>query len=881
MHARLLISLLLLFAGTVNGESEEFSLNSDELRGSEEWPSLADRDSADNLGIFMSDFFGDSKTQLTLDLDMFRELYTELNRYYKAAESGDTDYIQKVMDFLAPLRKYDISAPCLSDVFTFLMTTYSYAHTSVKSRQCDNCNCSLSYNSEFARYRWIFNVLDSIGKVPSAIFGGNNLWTGSWRVCRKVSVLKNNQNQYWNGQYCMARFQSYNKNNPLKAFMSKPRDPAETCFSNASATNETDWSEDDLKCFDLMPLLNVGICTPDTCTDYDVRQMLKFIYHSAELSFNRPLVCDVSVQCSNNHPEKQLWHHTSSIAFSFFLVVIFTLLVFGTGYDLYVEQPLREHLSKKAHRRQKSLEFEGFSYEQIQQYTLDDYMDRPRSIFVTTLMMFSVSRNLKYIMDTRTEDGQIRCLHGARFLSMAWIIYGHTYYYICTSFTTDNLLQTMQNFPKYFSNQVVVQAPLAVDSFFFLSGLLTAYIFIGKIRKNQVKLKAFATWFAYYVRRYLRLTPVYVFVMVLEITIFSYISEGPFWRPIETNFCKNSWWVNLLYLNNFIKQDDSCMGWSWYLANDFQFYCFAPILIILLYKFRTGGVLFGVLCIVASSIVTVLITIQKGYPPAPLLTTKLQIVTILNEYWVDLYVKPYVRCGPYIIGCLTGYLLLEKDRPIFKFNTVKWIVCWLLSIALGLYSIFGLFHYTKTGDISLWYSLTYTAIGRLSFALFLSWVVFACEIDSNGKINAIIGHRMFVPLGKITFCAYLIHPILLQSYYLSRPSAFHFTHSYQMIYMFIIALFSSYGFALLLSLAFEVPIMHLDKILFGGAESRRRPTNTSSTEPTNAENQNGKKKSTDLAEFQSPANDESVEENGVRQTEQRKPLLEEKEQSTA
>jgi hypothetical protein len=61
-----------------------------------------------------------------------------------------------------------------------------------------------------------------------------------------------------------------------------------------------------------------------------------------------------------------------------FLVIILTLLIFGTGYDLYVEQPLCEHLSRKAHRRQKSLEFEGFSYEQINQFTIDDYMDRPR-----------------------------------------------------------------------------------------------------------------------------------------------------------------------------------------------------------------------------------------------------------------------------------------------------------------------------------------------------------------------------------------------------------------------------------------------------------------------------------------------------------------------
>jgi hypothetical protein len=112
-----------------------------------------------------------------------------------------------------------------------------------------------------------------------------------------------------------------------------------------------------------------------------------------------------------------------------------------------------------------------------------------------------------------------------------------------------------------------------------------------------------------------------------------------------------------------------------------------------------------------------------------------------------------------------------------------------------------------------------------------------------------------------------------------------------MLYMFIIvssaafckslhnfqALFSSYGFALILSLSFEVPVMHLDKILFGGGDSRRRATNASSG-TTNADGQNGTKKA-DLAEFQSPTSEELIEENGAHQPEQRKPLLEEKEQS--
>jgi hypothetical protein len=69
----------------------------------------------------------------------------------------------------------------------------------------------------------------------------------------------------------------------------------------------------------------------------------------------------------------------------------------------------------------------------------------------------------------------------------------------------------------------------------------------------------------------------------------------------DPNFCRDSWWANLLYINNFVKQNSGvfnklkfiliyiflhsqCMGWTWYLANDFQLYAFAPILIIALHK---------------------------------------------------------------------------------------------------------------------------------------------------------------------------------------------------------------------------------------------------------------------------------------------------------
>lgn len=171
-------------------EDIEIHLTAEELAN---LPSDNDADMAEDLGNFMADFFHDSNAQVTMDLDMFKDLYQELSTFEDAARSGDVDYIQTAIEFLAPLQKYDVSAPCLSDLSHFLWTTYNYARTAAKARQCESCNCTQAYKPEFAKYQWIFNVVDSMGKVPAAIFGGNNLWTGSWYTCRKIGVKKNFQ----------------------------------------------------------------------------------------------------------------------------------------------------------------------------------------------------------------------------------------------------------------------------------------------------------------------------------------------------------------------------------------------------------------------------------------------------------------------------------------------------------------------------------------------------------------------------------------------------------------------------------------------------------------------------------------------------------------
>ena len=62
---------------------------------------------------------------------------------------------------------------------------------------------------------------------------------------------------------------------------------------------------------------------------------------------------------------------------------------------------------------------------------------------------------------------------------------------------------------------------------------------------------------------------------------------GPFAFALnpENKACRDYWWANILYINNLVpwKADEVCLGHTWYLSNDMQFYIIAPIFVILLF----------------------------------------------------------------------------------------------------------------------------------------------------------------------------------------------------------------------------------------------------------------------------------------------------------
>ena len=61
----------------------------------------------------------------------------------------------------------------------------------------------------------------------------------------------------------------------------------------------------------------------------------------------------------------------------------------------------------------------------------------------------------------------------------------------------------------------------------------------------------------FYIKRYLRLTPTSMLVMMFCVGLTRYFINGPFYPndglgPLNFDGCKKYFWTNLIYINNFI-----------------------------------------------------------------------------------------------------------------------------------------------------------------------------------------------------------------------------------------------------------------------------------------------------------------------------------------
>ncbi|XP_046399529.1 nose resistant to fluoxetine protein 6-like [Ischnura elegans] len=447
---------------------------------------------------------------------------------------------------------------------------------------------------------------------------------------------------------------------------------------------------------------------------------------------------------------------------------------------------------------------EGIERLSLPRTTDDDMVLKPQQKTVMTrlLLCFSAVSNAKSICSLSVGDDTIAPIHGLRFFSLLWVILAHTCL-VAFQFSDNKTFRARAEQDLLY--QTLSSGTYSVDTFFFISGLLVSFLYFRTVSKYDVHQLTYTSggfkakgiqFIGMVIYRFLRLTPPYMFVLGLVEVTMKYCHDHGSLEPVATDYinCPKYWWRNVLYINTMFPLEQRCMSWSWYLANDTQFYIVGTIILIIAVNYfwlATGMV---VVFMLSAWSTTAVITIYTEHTP----TTQDPFA-----HYDELYDKPWTRIGPYLIGMCLGWVLFKTKC---KINFKKWVltVGWVVSMTILFLVIYSLYFF-EFGPAA---SAVYVSLSHSAWALALAWIVLVCASGNGGYVNEILSWKYIYPVSRITYCSYLLHPVLMRSIACNSDSPSHVGKDLITI-AFLGYVLASYGFSFLISLAFEAPVVAL------------------------------------------------------------------------
>ncbi|KAG8198743.1 hypothetical protein JTE90_023508 [Oedothorax gibbosus] len=509
----------------------------------------------------------------------------------------------------------------------------------LRNKTSEKCVKDLLYTFQNIASPWAAKMIDSYGKPESGILLGNFKWLGEFNECLSVyaPAKGNTSTGNFHGQYCSLTVTMDLKNMSLPLSLG-------TCLPdscNLPVSINPQWEQMTWQS-EVSPLVE------------ERRSNISEIKLACQLTSRKLTTEAIAVICLISFFILLAVIGSSITAFEYFFKPSLKLLEFGPGYGVS---------SVNDDGEAQSLGDDGSEDDDIlllggeREYgILATYFNNCKPFF----NCFCIFTNGAKLLDTSISEKQLPCLHGIRFLSLCWVMVCHTYGF---SFSGIRNLADVPNLIDNRAFMIILNGFFSVDSFFLLSGFLVAYIFFEQSSKSNGNIP----WIYFYVHRFVRLTPVYMIVIAIYTTLYSYFASGPFWVNYDTEpVCHKNWWWNLLYINNFQQATEQCMAWSWYLANDMQFFVVSPIILITLKRWPKIGfsvwAAFLSATILSNIIVTYKFNLMSGITNIASIDNMQDFLVRFMDFFNYLYVRPYTRMGPYLIGILLAYILHKRVK---------------------------------------------------------------------------------------------------------------------------------------------------------------------------------------------------------------------------
>ncbi|XP_078602748.1 O-acyltransferase like protein-like [Branchiostoma floridae x Branchiostoma japonicum] len=257
-----------------------------------------------------------------------------------------------------------------------------------------------------------------------------------------------------------------------------------------------------------------------------------------------------------------------------------------------------------------------------------------------------------------------------------------------------------------------------------------------------------------------------------------------------------------------------------------QMYILAPALILALYKKPDMGII----------ITTSLLVLSCACSLGPLHTIAETMGCESDYFWTP------ARMGSYVMGILLAYLLFRTNSqvPNTRATKVLMLVGWAIAASLVRLLVLtpgGIRAFISNPDGPAWQRMP---IERLLFSATICWIIFAGCVGYGGIISEFLSWNIWLPLSRLSYVAYLIHPLVLYAFYghyMQMGPLFYSGFTWFILFAGL-SVWIFLG-AIVVSVGVEVPFSELGRHVLPRRRGRK-PENGKAPRPTGAEKpQNG------------------------------------------
>ena len=411
---------------------------------------------------------------------------------------------------------------------------------------------------------------------------------------------------------------------------------------------------------------------------------------------------------------------------------------------------------------------------------------------------FDLRRNWEAL--TRRPRFHDPVVDGVRALAILWVMSYHLVLFHLGSFTAEAIGIASGTWTQWTS-----RGDMGVDLFFVISGYLIGTILLREYRSSgTLRIRRF------YVRRFLRLMPVYTVAMIVGLYFVHNIPREAILMEFPPFMNADNMWANFLYVNNFLPINRQYMGWCWSLAIEEQFYLILPGFLLMVLRVSRPMRVFGSLMVLAG-IIRWIVIVRHGFVPPFLDLPNMQ--SWVDRFTIE-YQNLYTRYGALLSGVMGAYVMVyHRERVARFFGRVRLVealsVASLVVIASAGYVALSspLFLELPVAARTLYYSHH-----RDVFALAVMFLVLAA-IHSAGYlgrgIRRLLSARVLFPIAQISYSLYLVHEMFMLWLFPKTAALFGPTLGAHptMAVAAVIALAMSFAGATVLYLLVEQPSM--------------------------------------------------------------------------